>query len=241
MYVSLYKYLCLFMSSVPSAPLDLRVTCTGPTSINITWSAPANANGILLRYYVYFIISGVVGKEVVLTKHNVTADPKMMSNSISFTNVVPNTIYFIDVSAETRIGEGASTDSYYFVMNHDTDFNSLIFVKTVNSTSINLSWNNSEYGSGDDIDSMSNSTVGLIIYHNVTGEEQLNVDLSVINNTAGQLHVFQGLMPFTYYEFSVSGYLIEEGFTYCTKSSDSVVARTDEDCKILHIKICALD
>ena len=222
--------ICIFLSisSVPSAPLDLKVTCTGPTSINITWSAPANANGILLQYNVY---RGVNTKR--LYKHKVTADPEIMYNSFPVTKLVQNVHNRIEVSAETRIGEGASTMPYYILMDNGTLFISPpSFVETINSTAIKLSW--VDYGSVDPIVWRS-ITPGYIIYHNVTIEGQLSVNLSVMNKMSSHTHVFQGLMPFTYYGFSVSFYAyILEKFSICSAPSEIVVARTDEDCKISH-------
>ena len=224
--------LLLSISSVPSAPLDLTVRCTGPNSINITWSAPADANGILLRYNVYAYIENGLVQE----KYEVIADPAIMYNSFSITNLAPNLHYMFEVSAETHIGEGARTVSYnvftgqtIVYMEVLLRYNPPLFcVETVNSTSIKLSWKSTT------VDDLSFPGVGYIIYHNVTSEGQQNVDPSVINNPDSRTHVFQGLMPFTYYKFSFSEYAIfENNNIYCTKSSDSVVARTDEDCKIL--------
>ena len=39
--------------TVPTVPRDIKVSAVGPTTINVTWSAPANVNGILLQYTVY--------------------------------------------------------------------------------------------------------------------------------------------------------------------------------------------
>ena len=119
--------------------------------------------------------------------------------------------------------------SYNVLMDHDLFlFSPPSFVETVNSTTIKLSWGDLEYSElFNDLVGTPNAT-GYIIYHNVTSEGQLN--------EGGHTHVFQGLTPFTFYGFSVSAYLhiVLAESTFCAKSSDSVVARTEEDCKISH-------
>ena len=215
------------ISSVPSAPHNVIVTCTGPTSVNITWSAPAYSNGILLHYNVF--LEDNVRRSGLLVDI-VMADPSIISYSYSLTNLVPNVIYVIEVSAETRIGEGART-SRLLLMDHGIGFvspPSLVSAKTLNSTAILLMWSYPE--------TLLPDINGSIIYHNVTSEGQTNVDLSVMNNMRNQTHVFQGLMPFTYYEFSASSFsLFEMVETTCSKPSLPAVARTDEDCKMLRV------
>ena len=55
--------------------------------------------------------------ELLQEKYEVTADPGIMYNSLSFTNLAPNRLYMIEVSAETRIGDGARA-IYELVMDH---------------------------------------------------------------------------------------------------------------------------
>ena len=219
---------------VPSAPLNLTVTCTGPTSINITWSAPASVNGILLKYNAY----AYSDDEFLQEKHEVTADPEITYNSVSFANLLINTVYLIEVSAGTRIGEGPRT-ALYVTMDHGYFLISPpSFVETVKSTAIKLSWGYPERTLRF-IQVLNTTVTGYIIYHNVTSKGQLNVNLSLVNKTGSQSHIFQGLMPFTYYGFSVSvhgeGHLDETfNFIICSRPSEIVVARTDEDCKLSH-------
>ena len=179
----------LLISSVPSAPLDLTVTCTGPTSFNITWFGPASANGVLLHYNVYF---GSFNNNE-LKMHEVTADQRTI---FSFTNLTPNMFYTVEVSAATQIGGGPGT-MLYVLIDHGIAFpspSSFVSAETVNSTAVKLSWGYPEYESGLTI-----HLAGYIIYHNVTSEGQLNVDFSDLNSTGSHTHVFEGLMPSTYY------------------------------------------
>ena len=163
----------------------------------------------------------------------VTAVPGVTSYSSSLTNLVPNIMYLIEVAAETRMGEGARAGRLV-LMDRGINFispPSFVSTKPLNSTGIVLSWGYPD-GRLADIN-------GSIIYHNVTGEGQLNVDLSLINNTTNQTHVFLDLMPFTYYEFSVASVSVSEiAETICSIPSDPAVTRTDEDCKLL--KVCGM-
>ena len=160
----------------------------------------------------------------------VTAVPGVTSYSSSLTNLVPNVIYLIEVSAETQMGEGARAGMFLLI---DNGINfipppSFVSTKPLNSTGIVLSWGYPDERLAD--------ISGSIIYHNVTGEGQFNVGLSLINNTTNQTHVFLDLMPFTYYEFSVASIFVTEGVeTICSIPSDPAVSRTDEDCKLLRV------
>ena len=220
----------LSISTVPSAPLYLRATCTGPNSINITWSAPANANGILLQYNIY-----LRNEQVIESRSKVTTDLGIY-NSFSFTKLVQTARYRIEVSAETRIGEGASTMLFCVIMDNGTyTISPLSFVKTINSTAIMVAWGDPEYRSVS-VNTLWFAVPGYILYHNVTSEGQLNVDLPVMN-TGSHTHVFQGLVPFTYYGFSVSFYAYAlKVLHYCGAPSEIVVARTDEDGKLSHLE-----
>ena len=116
-------------------------------------------------------------------------------------------------------------------MDHDIGFvspPSFVLAETLNSTAILLTWSYPE--------TLLPDINGSIVYHNVTSEGQTNVDLSVINNMRNQSYVFLHLMPFTYYEFSVSSFSVfEKVETICSKPSRPAVARTDNDCKMLRI------
>ena len=196
----------------------------GPTSVNITWSAPANANGILLQYNVY-IETKNGGQFNMLTIFNVTADPKILSYSFSCTNLLAFTLYRIKVSATTRIGEGAST---YVSVTTDPDTASppsFVSARELNSTALELLWGYPEIIWGN--------ITGYIIYHNVTGERWLNTTLSVMNDMGNQTLLFVDLVPHTYYRFSVAAFSVTETQIHYGILSHYIVARTEEDCKIL--------
>ena len=214
----------LLISSVPSAPLDLTVTDTGPTSINITWSAPANANGILLRYYVD-LEEETGGQLVLLETFEVSADPQKMSYSFSITNLAEFMLYRIEVSAATRIGEGARTGVFVATDPDSASPPSFVSTETLNSTALELSWGYPEIPRGN--------ITGYTIYHNITFDGELNVTLPFMDDMRNQSLVFSDSMPFTYYEFRVAAFAVTETITHFGRPSDPVVERTDEDRKML--------
>ena len=210
--------------SVPSAPRDLTVTDTGSTSINITWSAPANANGILLRYYID--LEEETGGQLVLLETVVLTDPQ--TTSYSFTNLMAFILYRIEVSAATRIGEGNSTYVFETTDPDSASPPSFVSAETLTSTAIELSW-------GYPDRPRCNITGYIIYYNNMTSDEELEliVTLPFMDDMRNQSFIFSDLMPFTYYEFSVAAFAVTETLTHFGIPSDPVVTRTDEDCKML--------
>ena len=68
----------------------------------------------------------------------------------------------------------------------------------------------------------------------MTSEGQLNTTLPIMNDMRNQTYTFVDLMPFTYYEFSVAAFAETAiQIHYGIPSDPPVVARTDEDSKIL--------
>ena len=98
-------------------------------------------NGILLKYNAY-AYSDI---ELLQEKHEVTADPEITYNSVSFANLVINIIYIIEVSAETRIGEGPKTVLHVSMDHANFLISPPSFVETVKSTAIKLSWGYPEH------------------------------------------------------------------------------------------------
>ena len=219
-----------FPPSVPSAPRDLNVIATDPTSINITWSAPANANGILLRYIID-LEEEAGGQLELLETFEVIADPQIITYSFSFTNLMAFVLYRIEVSAETRIGEGPSTDVFETTDPDSASPPSFVSAVTPNSTAIELSWGYPDIPRGN--------ITGYIIYHDVISNGELNLTLSVMNDMGDQTYVFSGLMPFTNYQFRVAAFAVTEIVTHFGILSEPVVARTDEDRKIF--RLCVLN
>ena len=84
--------------SVPSVPLNLTISAVGRRSINLTWSPPANPNGILLFYQLEYRI---VGSSDVLT-----LDVPAESLAASLEDLTPAQQYQVTVRANTSVGFG---------------------------------------------------------------------------------------------------------------------------------------
>ena len=220
----------MFPPLVPSPPRDLTVNASDPTSINITWSAPANANGILLQYIID--LKEETGGQLQLLE-TFNADPE--PTSFSFTNVMALILYRIEVSAVTRIGEGPSTDVFETTDLDSASPPSFVLAETRNSTAIKLSWGYPDIPRGN--------ITGYIIYHNVTsnGISKLNLNLTFVNDMRDQIYVFSGLIPYTNYQFRVAACTVTEIVTHFGMPSQPVAPRTDEDRKKIRLCVCVLN
>ena len=88
--------------SAPSQPTDLRTT-TGKSLINLTWSAPKFANGIIKYYKVkYRSITAGCEKEYI-EKYTIASD-----KSVELTDLYANIEYEIEVSAVTVMDGNAT-------------------------------------------------------------------------------------------------------------------------------------
>ena len=86
---------------VPSAPLNLTVSATGRRSINVTWSPPANPNGILLFYQLEYSIVG---------QSSMTLDVPAESLAASLVELTPAQVYQVTVRANTSVGFGSRSE-----------------------------------------------------------------------------------------------------------------------------------
>jgi len=86
---------------VPSAPLSLTVSATSRRSINVTWSPPANPNGILLFYQLEYSIVG---------QSSMTLDVPAQSLVASLVELTPAQEYQVTVRANTSVGFGSSSE-----------------------------------------------------------------------------------------------------------------------------------
>ena len=196
------------------------------TLINITWSPPADANGILLRYNVY-LEEEADGQLILNEMFVVSAIPEMSSYSLLVPDLAAFTLYGIQVAAETRVGEGERTAVVFVTTDPDgASPPTFVEVQVLNSTAVELSWGYPEIPRGN--------ITGYIIYHNISfeGGNQVNLTLPFMNDMSNQSLVFGQLSPFTYYEFRVGAFTVTlEQIHFGTPSEPPVVERTDEDRK----------
>ena len=85
---------------VPSAPSP-PVSATSRRSINVTWSPPANPNGILLFYQLEYSIVG---------QSSMTLDVPAESLAASLVELTPAQVYQVTVRASTSVGFGSSSE-----------------------------------------------------------------------------------------------------------------------------------
>ena len=86
---------------VPSAPLNLTVSATSRRSVNVTWSPPANPNGILLFYQLDYSIVG---------QSSMTLDVPAESLTASLVELTPAQVYQVTVRANTSVGFGSRSE-----------------------------------------------------------------------------------------------------------------------------------
>ena len=84
--------------SVPSAPLNLNISDVGPRTINLTWSPPANPNGVLLFYQLEYFIEG--------SSDLLALDVPAESLAASLEDLTPAQQYRVTVRANTSVGFG---------------------------------------------------------------------------------------------------------------------------------------
>ena len=159
-----------------------------------------------------------------LETREVQAIRGVSSYSLPIYDLLAFTRYGIQVSAETRIGEGTETAVEFVTTDPDSASPpSFVSVETLNSNAIELSWGYPDTPRGN--------ITGYTIFHNITSMGQFNLTLSPINDRSDQTYVIPGLLPFTYYEFRVGAFAETEEEIHYGLPSDPVVTRTDEDSK----------
>ena len=205
------------------------ITNTGPTSVTVNWSPPANANGILLHYNVY-LERETDGQLETVNETLVEAIEGENSYSYEFTNLLAFTLYEIRVSAATRIGDGSSAEGFVTTDPDAASTPSFIDGEVLNSTVIQLSWGYPGTPRGN--------ITGYIIFTNAVTAGQLNITLSVMNDMQNQIYVFGGLLPFTDYHFSVGAFAVTEELTHYGELSDMIKLQTDEYCKFFQSQMC---
>ena len=230
-YVSVTKQ-PFILAPVPGIPQNLFAFETNSTSITVSWSTPSDPNGIILLYNIY-LLKAQDGQIVPDQESVVIAMSGVNNYSVVFDDLLAFTLYAVQVSAETRIGEGERTDQFFVTTDPDSGSPpSFVEVEVLSSTALVLRWGYPTIPRGN--------ITGYMISHNTTtgaessgGFVQFNITLEVLNDMGNQSYMFDGLMPFTYYAFQVAAFSVSEQVHFGTPNEEPVVARTDEDRKCL--------
>ena len=97
---------------VPSAPLNLTVSAIGRHFVNVTWSPPANPNGILLFYQLEYSIVGQSSMTLYVPAKSLTA---------SLEDLTPAQVYQVTVRANTSVGFGSSSEPVRATTERDSE------------------------------------------------------------------------------------------------------------------------
>lgn len=104
--------LSFFLLTVPSQPRNLNVkTIVGsPTELLVTWDPPAESNGIILIYTVYYYSLHIAENQIFsnLTIQSPLDHVQVLSNETSafLVDLTPYTFYGFQITANTSAGEG---------------------------------------------------------------------------------------------------------------------------------------
>ena len=192
------------------------------TSLSISWLTPGDPNGIILRYNVSLYRQEST-QRVLIETISVDAIPGQDSYSIVFDNLIAFTLYSVQVSAATSVGEGISSAPMFVTTDPDRPSRpSFVLAEVLNSTAVRLSWGYPDTPRGN--------ITGYIIRHNTTNNEFTEFNLTTNNDMQNQTFLFTGLLPFTYYEFLVSAFTVAEEITHFGLPEEDII-QTDEDRK----------
>ena len=100
-----------FYGTVPSQPLNPNVkTVVGsPTELLVTWDPPAEGNGIILIYTVYYFTLRMAENQIFSNITTIQAPlDHVLSNETAtvLVDLTPYTFYGCQVTANTSVGEG---------------------------------------------------------------------------------------------------------------------------------------
>ena len=194
----------------------------GHNTVTVNWSAPAFPNGILFHYNIYLERETEEGFVMVFMQKVAALDGADFYSAM-FENLTSFTLYRVRVTAETRIGEGESEDVFVTTDPSSslppTNFN----VETLNSTAIRVSWSFPDTPNGN--------ITGYTIFTNAREGGRVNITLSSPNDMSDQMYVFDGLMPFTNYQFRVAAFAETPEETHFGFPTSEITVRTNEDRK----------
>ena len=118
----------LFTSAAPSAPRNLTILSSGPTTLGVAWRRPIPANGNITGYKLYCSGSGVqyYTDQVDPASYNMTLDGD--TNSTTLMDLLPFTNYTCSISASTGAGEGVRSDEVSATTDETSKFSYLLAV-----------------------------------------------------------------------------------------------------------------
>ena len=88
----------------PSEPQNFTVVNVTSTAIMVSWQPPAIPNGVVTRYFVWYMETLTCNNSQVSTSSRAELLPT--ADTHTFTELEEDTVYVFYVSAETSAGEG---------------------------------------------------------------------------------------------------------------------------------------
>ena len=196
------------------------------SAILVQWGVPSEPNGIITQYEVeYTLVNGSSEAVIVAVEYS----------EVLLTDLEIFSEYDIRVRAYTSVGPGIYTDSMTIRTDPFPATPPVAIMTTPTERTIRFEWNEPMMPNG--------MIEGYYISTNATPPANINMsiidsDIMVLNVSSDVLSIyFTGLVPFTYYEFSVAAYSFHlmdtnNNFTILTgEFSDVMITRTDEDCE----------
>jgi netrin-G3 ligand len=197
--------------SIPSGPpKGLINTSITAYSISFNWSPPSDCsrNGIITHYSLYcsyynathpHLQQSIVNDTIIGTQHT-------LDNLLPFTN------YTCQLTSSTSVGEGPNTTSIVVLTSEAAPATppTMLNISAHNSTALNLSW------------SKPIQPNGIITHYSINCSNE-TVSSRYITNSTSETELISGLLPYTNYTCSVSGYtIVGRG------PEDSIIGLTDQ-------------
>ena len=100
--VGMTTVIVTMVTGLPSIPRNVMVTSSGPRMITVVWDTPDFIGGGIIDYTLYFGTN-----QLNLTNVQLNVDARLATIS---TNILPNTTYFVAVSARSLLGNGEESE-----------------------------------------------------------------------------------------------------------------------------------
>ncbi|XP_078605593.1 usherin-like isoform X2 [Branchiostoma floridae x Branchiostoma japonicum] len=178
------------LSGAPSTPLSVTAEGQAPDTITVTWQAPADTNGDLLGYYIYYQVVGSTETS------QAEAGPEETTYSIS--GLRPATEYIITLTAYTEGGESERSGEVLVQTLSGAPSTPLgVSGEGQAPDAIRVTWQAPTETNGD--------LLGYYIYYNVfESEETLKAEAGPDDTT----YLISGLRPATEYEIYLTAYTV---------------------------------
>ncbi|XP_063783788.1 phosphatidylinositol phosphatase PTPRQ [Pseudophryne corroboree] len=191
------------LEDVPGTPpQNLFSTDVNATAINLEWSSPAEPNGIITHYEIFYTNSAIVLAQ------------NISSTSITLTDLNPFTLYRISVCAYTRFGHGNQSTPVLSVKTSETAPSSPpydLLYRNISSTRVLVTWQPPVHANG------------IILFYKI---RFWNSSHSLTENSSEALIVLSDLKKYSQYQVVVSGHTVSgDG----NQTSDILYISTMED------------